>query len=546
MDLIQRKHRQYRAEAEFQGKKDGQRHDIPYLDSHFNDLTQGIVANYNNLKLEAESANLPELEKSDGRLVIEKFEDKAKALKTKVFEISRDIQVGFSHLAGDTTFPFMFLIGLAGFSIILIGDGIFTATSFKDFSGSFLAAMFLAAGTIISLGLIENWQPRNLSERALKWFERVKFVGIALAIFLIAVGRAEYLEKVLHKQVNMTVMMTAGIICFCGLFLVQKKLINPYLPQLKLWFDGIRSRIRIRRLRRRLRKAELATETHEKQTLEFLRKKQANILWNDKLVEQIENYKLEALAAYKMGYMEVQKTESVKGWHNMLLVLLISLTFGISACHKAMNCHCTETLYDITDSSIDQSHITLASYFPRLSTEDHELFEGYHHVFAPINEFESNRPTTFHVPVSNYYLDDGSILGERYLAEQARLDAHIKNLRQLAHNRPGTAAIAPIIRAANRLGRIECKEKTLYIYSNLRENSNFLNVYSKYGLELVQCKSDSLATLIETTYTVHDLHGVRFSFIHSALSIEDDVGFTAVYKLIKEVLVKHGAEELVE
>jgi hypothetical protein len=103
-----------------------------------------------------------------------------------------------------------------------------------------------------------------------------------------------------------------------------------------------------------------------------------------------------------------------------------------------------------------------------------------------------------------------------------------------------------VISEANIISKLEGKEKTLIIYSDLHENSALYSVYNKKSREFLVTHLTEVEQLFKKRAIPRNLHGLRVYIIYKPRNPDENEVFTLMASLYKSILEEYGASVTIE
>lgn len=99
-----------------------------------------------------------------------------------------------------------------------------------------------------------------------------------------------------------------------------------------------------------------------------------------------------------------------------------------------------------------------------------------------------------------------------------------------------------IVKQLNELSQSQAKTKALYVYSDLYENSDLLNVYNPKQFNELKNKKSKFIQKFEEKYPLQDLNGIEVYFIYKPKDFDDNMKYKELYELYISILTNKGAK----
>ena len=97
------------------------------------------------------------------------------------------------------------------------------------------------------------------------------------------------------------------------------------------------------------------------------------------------------------------------------------------------------------------------------------------------------------------------------------------------------------------LAQSNCKKKVLICFSNLFENSTFLNVYARNTRNLLYKNPEEIKKIFQNTHLLPDhLNGITTVFVYQPKNREDDQLFNAMVEIYKSLLKEGGSNVIIQ
>jgi hypothetical protein len=169
---------------------------------------------------------------------------------------------------------------------------------------------------------------------------------------------------------------------------------------------------------------------------------------------------------------------------------------------------------------------------------------GAHFRLVPLSDRRLNTFTEFRLPdgktsESNNTTEDVTYRDHLIEAFHVNIDKAIANkvyLSDTATHRDKSECFYTISSELGKLAERKANERVLLVYSDLFENSDVFNSYSKGGRNLLKSNRDSVARVFNRAFPLpRSLEGIRVYFIYQASNREDEQKFldmVEVYKLL--------------
>lgn len=99
-----------------------------------------------------------------------------------------------------------------------------------------------------------------------------------------------------------------------------------------------------------------------------------------------------------------------------------------------------------------------------------------------------------------------------------------------------------IVKQLNELSQSRAKVKTLYIYSDLYENSDLLNVYNPKQFKDFKKHKSKYIQQFETKYPLQNLSGIEIYFLYKPKDFNDNMKYKELHELYLQILNNKGAK----
>jgi len=237
----------------------------------------------------------------------------------------------------------------------------------------------------------------------------------------------------------------------------------------------------------------------------------------------------------------------------MKLTPIILLIFIASACNNnSHNQGCyIDLINDVTDPHIlrPQSQSIL------------ELFNLSENKSMSANFRYSEITDLSLVPVTTFYLPDEAssenrnIKNEPLFREKLILsfyDSIRKTLSNANTKRDSSflnnsECFQSICNELNILAQSNCTTKVLIVFSNLFENSKFLNIYARNTRKLLYKNPQEIKKIFQNTHLLPDhLNGITTVFVYQPKDRADDQLFNAMVEVYKSLLQERGAKVIIQ
>jgi len=201
---------------------------------------------------------------------------------------------------------------------------------------------------------------------------------------------------------------------------------------------------------------------------------------------------------------------------------------------------------DITDSmaSFPESNSIIKLYDLQANPWNGGSFEA-----RSITDISMNRSYTVKIP-SNRFTD-------RVLSNEIERKKSVKRFTEgvseivdsISANHIGRKRSSVYRLIANELIRLStmtsADRKILLIYSDLREFSDFLNLYDKRNMVLLKSRPDSIAQLFSNQVALPDLSGIEVWFVFQPVKYEEDESYLLISQVYKGMLEANGAKVMI-
>ncbi len=177
--------------------------------------------------------------------------------------------------------------------------------------------------------------------------------------------------------------------------------------------------------------------------------------------------------------------------------------------------------------------------------ETHE-WNGANFEITAITDFDYNVKRGANIPsfnCFNKYSERSSYQRTKEIREFGRqVNSAIKLVREDSIGRNHSSVYRSIARELNVLSESKADRKILLAFSDLKEKSDFLDLYNEAYYTLLATHPDSILGMFEKQALLKDLSGVEVYLIYQPLNYTDNESFKLISQLYRQMLEAHVAK----
>lgn len=222
----------------------------------------------------------------------------------------------------------------------------------------------------------------------------------------------------------------------------------------------------------------------------------------------------------------------------LLFILTCFSILSLESCFEKQQCNCSNAVIDVTDTFTGIGELNPALFVQNPKIGSPEFFNGIELRFDFISNLTNTKPYTFSLPMVTP-LEGNEVFRQNEINQM--IDSVRTVIRQIQFSKrtiDGSLVFASIANSLNSLVRnTKCNSRKLFILSDFRENSDFLNTYSPETLKRIVEQPESVMELLDKKYPLQDLNGVEIILLNHPSNKQDD----AVLNFAISYYKKNGA-----
>lgn len=461
-----------------------------------------------------------------------------------------------------------FSLSLLSSLLICMGETYLIAMSMQVLGKGMLFSSMIGLAVAIGLMLIATLIPEEIQKIQSILWRRLARVGLFLFIgstmYLFGSLRSDYMYQLNGHQISPFLFALLNLIAFTGQYLLGKYYIAPLANHVRSALRAFRISLRIRSIQKQIETLKATSQIAEQDVHKGLEDRLHTITQATDIIPLINSLFKESVAIYKRANMSTRASGSEipisfhqpipdlpLSWNeptsyhytHSLGILGLLVGFGISGCiHTAPPK--TETLHiliDVTDS-LTISHTDVSQQIISNLAITTDVHAGEHIVIKPISHFKTNTHLLYTLPsIDMFEINDI----ERKMEIQkfnSSVASTLDSITSHISSQEASEVFFPLFSSLQELARSDADIRTLYVYSDLRHHTPFLDTYDKTVLEKLSITPSYLTKQLDSLYHIPSLHGISITFCYLPRTKTDDETFYLLSeKILTPYLTSHGA-----
>ena len=226
-----------------------------------------------------------------------------------------------------------------------------------------------------------------------------------------------------------------------------------------------------------------------------------------------------------------------------ILTILSALTFCLCGCGGkpgVSNTDAVSILYDITDPLASKPSNIDGLFGLHQDNSMGALFR-----LIPVSDIDYTGVQTYSVAAQNALLQNP---GERLKTVNTfftAIDGALSELEAQPVGKSNSEIFKVVARETNYLAGISAKSRTIYVYSNLYENTEAFSMYRTSDIEELLHNPGKVASIFENEASPQDLSGITINLIYRAQDYHDSQRFVAISKVYSKIFAaKHAVVKI--
>jgi hypothetical protein len=234
----------------------------------------------------------------------------------------------------------------------------------------------------------------------------------------------------------------------------------------------------------------------------------------------------------------------------MKLILLISGALAICACLVFLACNWNNKLdgeatilFDRTDSMFAQP--IAENILANLDLTDNK-WQAIKIRTTAISAYDYN-PVYTAVLQRKFFLFSNPFQRDKEVSSFGQqLNINIDSIEKYTRYSAHSSIYKCIVAEAIQLRHSQARRKSLFVFSDVQENSAFFSVYNQYNFLVLKKNPEEIQNLFLGIAKPANLNGVDIYFIYEPRSEKDNERFILMANLFKQIFTKAGALVFIE
>lgn len=194
-------------------------------------------------------------------------------------------------------------------------------------------------------------------------------------------------------------------------------------------------------------------------------------------------------------------------------------------------------LFDITDAF--QNEVSTEK-LERIIGLKGEPYKGVNIHISSISDLSMNNEKVIDIAPTNYLMTNDKLRKENIAELYKNIESEIAILSNIEKKKQSTI-FENIALHAKTLSKETSSKKTMYIWSDLRENSSNISLYKNRDIQLLLNNPDEFTNKLIDGISVSDLTGINIYIIYQPKNSEEDKIFHALKPIYEKIFTEHHA-----